>query len=105
MSSPVAPADDDVEIIDSGHLVATRNPVADAPEFWAVVENRTAREAVTVELELRDEFGVLSRHERTHTVDASERKRYRFAVRPPSSFDQYVFNITARDAPERRDGN
>lgn len=98
MSPSAERSDDDVEIVDSGHLVATRNPDGDTPEFWAVVENEGETERITIGLELRDGSGVLSRHERTHTVEALDRKRYRFSVPTPDGFDQYVFDVARRES-------
>lgn len=91
-------SEDDIEIVDSGHLVATRNPNADAPAFWALVESDAREERITVELQLRDESGVLARYERTQTVGPSARERYRFSVAPPDLFDQYVFEVVRREA-------
>lgn len=100
MTLPPDNSDDDVEIVDSGHYVAARNPDADKDEFWALVKNRGAAEAVTVELDLRDEYHSLTTHRQQHLVESPDHERYRFNVPIPEGFDQYVFSIIERDPDE-----
>lgn len=96
MSHQQGDADEDIEIVDSGHQTSTRRTEEGIEEFWAVVQNSRS-ESVTVELQLHNEEDVLATHRETQTVAKGETERYRFVVSIPPDFDQYVFAIVDRD--------
>lgn len=95
MSQP--PEEDDLEIVDSGHLVSPPGVDGDEEEFWVVVENSGDAQSVTIELQLVDEYSILDTHTQTEAVRSGGTLRYRFVVPIPRGFDQYIFNIDGRE--------